>query len=136
ERLEDLKIGKGPYFTFHRPYHLRSLEVPLTVPRVLLHRKTDMVPLPKPVAEVCAVAKKDLRPGEHVDAGGQDRYSSWIRTAPAARAVNAMRGGLLQNGSVIAPIKKGEHITYANAAPRPGSQSAELRALQDKLIYG
>src|SRR5690606_27687598 len=56
ERLEDLKIGKGPYFTFHRPYHLTSLEVPLTVARVALYGKTDMVPLPKPVAEVCAVA--------------------------------------------------------------------------------
>src|SRR5690606_12899657 len=30
ERMEDLKMGKGPYFTFHRPYHLTSLEVPLT----------------------------------------------------------------------------------------------------------
>ncbi len=62
ERLEDLKIGKGPYFTFHRPYHLTSLEVPLTVARVVLHGKTDMVPLPKPVAEVCAVAKRTCSP--------------------------------------------------------------------------
>ena len=34
ERMEDLKMGKGPYFTFHRPYHLTSLEVPLTCARV------------------------------------------------------------------------------------------------------
>ncbi|WP_371485727.1 hypothetical protein [Brucella sp. 09RB8910] len=51
-----------PYFTFHRPYHLTSLEVPLTVARVVLHGKTDMVPLPKPVAEVCAVAKRTCSP--------------------------------------------------------------------------
>ncbi|WP_176036704.1 1-deoxy-D-ribulose 5-phosphate reductoisomerase [Brucella tritici] len=134
ERLEDLKIGKGPYFTFHRPYHLTSLEVPLTVARVVLHGKTDMVPLPKPVAEVCAVAKKDLQPGDHLDAIGQYCYRSWIMTAPEARAAKAIPCGLLQNGTVIAPIRKGELITYANAAPQPGSKIAELRALQDAML--
>ncbi|PWL17189.1 homoserine dehydrogenase [Falsochrobactrum shanghaiense] len=136
ERLEDLKIGKGPYFTFHRPYHLTSLEVPLTVARVVLHGKTDMVPLPRPVAEVCAVAKKDMQPGEHLDAIGQYCYRSWIMTTTEARAAQAVPCGLLQNGTVTAPIKKGELITYANAAPQPGSKIAELRALQDKMIYG
>ncbi|MCK4203917.1 1-deoxy-D-ribulose 5-phosphate reductoisomerase [Brucella pituitosa] len=136
ERLEDLKIGKGPYFTFHRPYHLTSLEVPLTVARAVLHGKSDMVPLPKPVAEVCAVAKKDMKPGEKLDAIGQYCYRSWIMTTPEARAAKAIPCGLLQNGTVTAPIKKGELITYANAAPQPGSKIAELRALQDKMIYG
>ncbi|MBO1042132.1 NAD(P)H-dependent oxidoreductase [Brucella pituitosa] len=136
ERLEDLKIGKGPYFTFHRPYHLTSLEVPLTVARAVLHGKSDMVPLPKPVAEVCAVAKKDMQPGEKLDAIGQYCYRSWIMTTPEARAAKAIPCGLLQNGTVTAPIKKGELITYANAAPQPGSKIAELRALQDKMIYG
>lgn len=136
ERLEDLKIGKGPYFTFHRPYHLTSLEVPLTVARAVLHGKADMVPLPKPVAEVCAVAKKDMQPGDHLDAIGQYCYRSWIMTIPEARAAKAIPCGLLQNGTVTAPIKKGELITYANATPQPGSKIAELRALQDKMIYG
>ncbi|OYR21745.1 1-deoxy-D-ribulose 5-phosphate reductoisomerase [Brucella thiophenivorans] len=136
ERLEDLKIGKGPYFTFHRPYHLTSLEVPLTVARAVLYGKSDMVPLPKPVAEVCAVAKKDMQPGDHLDAIGQYCYRSWIMTTPEARSAKAIPCGLLQNGTVTAPIKKGELITYANAAPQPGSKIAELRALQDKMIYG
>ena len=48
ERMEDLKMGHGPYFTFHRPYHLTSLEVPLTCARVVLYGKPDMVPLAKP----------------------------------------------------------------------------------------
>lgn len=136
ERLEDLKIGKGPYFTFHRPYHLTSLEVPLTVARVALYGKTDMVPLPKPVAEVCAVAKKDLHPGERLDAIGQYCYRSWVMTVADARAAKAIPCGLLQNGTVTSFIKKGELITYANASPQPGSKIAELRALQDKMIYG
>jgi len=136
ERMEDLKMGHGPYFTFHRPYHLTSLEVPLTCARVVLYGKADMVPLAKPVAEVCAVAKKDMKPGDRLDAIGEYCYRAWIMTASEARSAKAIPCGLLQGGSVTAPIKKGELITYANAAPEPGSKIAELRARQDKLVYG
>jgi predicted homoserine dehydrogenase-like protein len=57
-------------------------------------------------------------------------------TVPEARAAKAIPCGMLQGGSVTAPIKKGELITYANAAVAPGSKLAELRARQDKLVYG
>ncbi len=136
ERMEDLKMGKGPYFTFHRPYHLTSLEVPLTCARVVLYGKPDMVPLDKPVAEVAAVAKKDMAVGETLDAIGEYCYRAWIMTAGEARAAKAIPCGLLQGGTVIAPIKKGELITYANAAVAPNSKIAELRARQDRLVYG
>lgn len=136
ERMEDLKMGHGPYFTFHRPYHLTSLEVPLTCARVVLYGKADMVPLAKPVAEVCAVAKKDMQPGETLDAIGEYCYRAWIMTAPEAKAANAIPCGLLQGGTVTAPIRKGELITTANAAVAPGSKIAELRARQDKIVYG
>ena len=136
ERMEDLKMGKGPYFTFHRPYHLTSLEVPLTCARVVLYGKPDMVPLSKPVAEVAAVAKKDMQPGEKLDAIGEYCYRAWIMTSGEARSAHAIPCGLLQGGSVTKPIKKGELITYDNAAVAPGSKIAELRARQDKLVYG
>jgi len=136
ERMEDLKMGKGPYFTFHRPYHLTSLEVPLTCARVVLYGKPDMVPLSKPVAEVAAVAKKDIQPGEKLDAIGEYCYRAWIMTSGEARSAHAIPCGLLQGGSVTTPIKKGELITYDNAAVAPGSKIAELRARQDKLVYG
>ncbi len=136
ERMEDLHIGKGRYITFHRPYHLTSLEVPLTCARVVIHGKADMVPLATPVAEVCAVAKKDLKAGDTLDAIGQYCYRSWTMTTADARAAKAIPCGLLQGGSVLASIRKGELITALNAAPPAGSKIAELRALQDRLVYG
>jgi predicted homoserine dehydrogenase-like protein len=42
----------------------------------------------------------------------------------------------LQGGSVTKAIRKGELITSANAAPAQGSKIVELRARQDKLVYG
>jgi predicted homoserine dehydrogenase-like protein len=136
ERMEDLKMGHGPYFTFVRPYHLTSLEVPLTCARVVLYGKSDMVPLSKPVAEVCAIAKKDLQPGDTLDAIGEYSYRAWIMTAAEARSAKAIPCGLLEGGHVTAAIKKGELLTSANASPPAGSRIAALRAKQDQLVYG
>ena len=136
ERMEDLKMGKGPYFTFHRPYHLTSLEVPLTCARAVLYGKADMVPLSKPTAEVAAVAKKDMAVGETLDAIGEYCYRAWIMTAGEARAAKAIPCGMLTGAKGLKPIKKGELITYDNAALPAGSRLAELRARQDKLVYG
>jgi predicted homoserine dehydrogenase-like protein len=134
ERMEDLKMGEGPYFTFLRPYHLTSLEVPLTCARAVLYGKADMVPLPKPVAEVCAVAKRDLRPGETLDQIGEYCYRAWIMTAPEARAAGAIPCGLLQGAKVTAAIPKGGLITATNTALPPGSRIAALRARQDAML--
>ena len=134
ERMEDLKMGKGPYFTFHRPYHLTSLEVPLTCARVVLYRKADMVPLARPVAEVAAVAKRDLNPGDTLDQIGEYCYRAWIMTATEARTAGAIPCGLLAGAKVTQPIKKGALITYGNTALPAGSKIAKLRALQDKML--
>jgi predicted homoserine dehydrogenase-like protein len=134
ERMEDLKMGEGPYFTFHRPYHLTSLEVPLSCARAVLYGKADMVPLPKPVADVCALAKRDLTPGERFDCIGEYMYRSHIMTCPDARAAKAVPCGLIEGGKVIAPIRKGELITYANAAPDASAKIVELRRRQDEML--
>ncbi|WP_417772006.1 NAD(P)H-dependent oxidoreductase [Stappia sp.] len=134
ERMEDLKMGKGPYFTFFRPYHLTSLEVPLTCARVVLYGKADMVPMARPVAEVCAVAKRDLQPGETLDQIGEYCYRAWIMTVEEARAASATPCGLLAGAKVTAPIRKGELITSANAAVPADSRIAALRARQDAML--
>ncbi len=134
ERLRDLKMGDGPYFTLIRPYHLTSLEVPLTCARAVLYGKADMVPMARPVAEVCAVAKRDLSPGETLDQIGEYCYRAWIMTADEARDAQAIPAGLLTGAEVTAPIPKGALITAANARVPEGSAIAALRARQDAML--
>src|SRR3569833_1922035 len=124
ERMDDLHVGHGPYYSFFRPYHLTSLEVPLTAARIMLYGKPDMVPLPNPVAEVCAVAKRDLAPGETFDAIGETCYRSFILTIADARDRMAVPVGLLEGGKVTAPVKKGELLTHRNT----------LRQRQDQMF--
>ena len=98
ERLNDLHLGPGPYYTFYRPYHLTSLEVPLSAARAVLYGTSDMHPLPRPVGEVCALAKTGLEGGDTLDFIGETSYRSWAMRADEAREQGAVPVGLLNEG--------------------------------------
>jgi predicted homoserine dehydrogenase-like protein len=134
ERMDDLHVGKGPYYAFFRPYHLTSLEVPLTAARIMLYGRPDMVPMPNPVAEVCAVAKRDLAIGDTFDAIGETCYRSFILTVEDARRQHAVPVGLLEGGKVTAPVKKGELLTRATALPDQSTRLYALRQRQDQML--
>ncbi len=136
ERMDYLKLGKGPYYTFYRPYHLCSLEVPLTCARAVLYRRADMAPLARPSAEVGALAKRDLKPGDTLDAIGEYTYRAWAMDANEARAANAVPCGLLEQARVTAPVRKGELLTHANTAVDATARIVELRRRQDQLVFG
>jgi len=136
ERLVDLKVGKGPYFRFLRPYHLTSLEVPLSCARAVLYGAADMVPRPRPTSEVCALAKRDLKTGEKLDAIGEYTYRAWIMTVGDAVAAKAVPCGLLEGGVALVPIKKGELLTAANVGVDVKSRIYELRQAQDAMLIG
>jgi predicted homoserine dehydrogenase-like protein len=134
ERMHDLKMGKGPYYTFYRPYHLTSLEVPLSCARAVLYGTSDMVPLSTPSSEVCAVAKKDLKVGDTLDAIGEYTYRAWIMTYEGAKIATAIPCGLLEKAIVTKPIKKGQLITYENTNVDVNSGIVKLRQRQDELL--
>ncbi len=136
ERMKDLKMGDGPYYTFIRPYHLTSLEVPLTCARAVLHKKADMVPLETPAADACAIAKRRLEPGEQLGQLGETGYRAWAMAAGRARNARAVPAGLLQGARVTKAIDKGELITTANVELPAGSRIVEMRRLQDIAAHG
>ena len=134
ERMSDLHLGEGPYFTFYRPYHLTSLEVPLSAARAVIYGTSDMMPLDRPVAEVCAVAKRDLKPGDRLDFIGETTYRSWTMRAEEARAARALPVGLLHEGTVTAPIATGELLTAEKCTVVEDSVLARLRRRQDEWL--
>ena len=133
ERMRDLKVGEGPFFSLIRPYHLTSLEVPLTCARAVLYKKADMFPNPIPSAEVCAVAKKDLAQGDILGQIGEYDYRAITYRADEARQEKAIPCGLLEKAKVTKPIKKGSLITAHNVNYDHNSYIAKLRAKQDQL---
>ena len=94
------------------------------------------MPLPTPLAEVCALAKRDLAAGDSFDAIGETCYRSWTMTAQDARDQGAVPVGLLEGGKVLKPVKKGELLTSRNASPDPTTKLFALRQRQDQMLNG
>src|SRR6185436_10927333 len=105
-------LGEGPYYTFYRPYHLTSLEVPLSAAAAVLYGQSHMRPLPVPVAEVGARAKRDLEPGETLDAIGEYCYRGFALSRTDAVAIGAMPLGLAQRARATRRILKDDYLTY------------------------
>ena len=131
--LEYLKVGKGKYFTFFRPYHLWFLEAPISVARAFLHRQATLVPLSHPVAEVMAIAKRDLMPGERLDRFGGYMYYGVIDRAEEARRLNALPAGLAPDATVKLLVKAGKILSWDDVELDEERLVVKLRRQQDAL---
>jgi predicted homoserine dehydrogenase-like protein len=132
--LEYLKVGKGKYFTFFRPYHLWFLEAPISVARAFLHHQATLVPLDHPVAEVMAIAKRDLKPGDRLDAFGGYTFYGVIDRADKTRSLSALPAGLAPGSTVIRSMNAGEILTWNDVRLEEENLVVKLRRQQDRLI--
>ncbi len=132
ERMTDLKVGPGPCYTIFRPYHLTSLEVPLSALRAVIHGVPDMQPVDRPVAECVALAKRDLSPGEVMGKIGETEYRGFAMTWEDASQEGALPLGLAERARVTKPVKAGERLTYANCTPDESLVITQIRRRQDQ----
>ncbi|ESZ67159.1 homoserine dehydrogenase [Mesorhizobium sp. C120A] len=132
ERMVDLKVGKGPYFTIYRPYHLTSLEVPLSAARAVVYKRADMEPLDHPVAEAVAVAKSDLGAGQSLGMIGENDYRGFAMTWEDARAKGALPLGIAERAKVVKPVKTGDFLTYENCVPDDSMVITQIRRRLDQ----
>jgi predicted homoserine dehydrogenase-like protein len=132
ERIADLKVGPGPCFALIRPFHLTSLEVPLSAARAVLHGRPDLEVLDHPVAECTAVAKRDLVPGARLGKIGEYDYRGFTMEWRDARDSFALPLGLAERAQVLKPIKKGERLTYDNCAPDDELVVTQIRRRMDQ----
>ncbi|AWM86513.1 NAD(P)H-dependent oxidoreductase [Microvirga sp. 17 mud 1-3] len=132
ERMVDLKVGPGPCFSILRPYHLTSLETPLSAARAVAFGRPDMQPLDHPVAECVSVAKRDLQPGETLGKIGETDYRGFAMTWSDARSERALPLGLSERAKVVKPIKAGERLTYTNCQPDESFVVTQIRRRLDE----
>ncbi len=129
-------MGNGPYYTLFRPYHLCSIEVPLTCAMLAIRRKSNMVPLDKLVSEVFAVAKQDLQLGDTLDGIGGCSFYGLIDCYEVAKEQNLLPIGLAKGAKVTRPVKKDSPIKYDDVRLKEPSTILDLRRLQDKWMSG
>ncbi len=132
ERIADLKVGPGPCFTLLRPFHLTSIEVPLSAIRAVKYRQPDFEPIDWPVAECTALAKRDIKAGETLGRIGTYDYRGFTMTWADARDRRALPMGIAEGAKVLKPIKAGEQLTYENCAPDDSLLVTQIRRSLDQ----
>ncbi|MBB3996767.1 NAD(P)H-dependent oxidoreductase [Aureimonas pseudogalii] len=131
ERIADLKVGPGPCFALYRPFHLTSIEVPLSAIHAVMRGVPHMEPLERPVAECIAVAKRDLAVGETLGRIGETQYRGFAMVWAEARAAGGLPLGLAEGGRVTQAVKAGDKLTYANCAPDETQEVTQIRRRLD-----
>lgn len=131
--LEYLKVGKGNYFTFFRPYHLWFLEAPISIARAHILREPTLIPLERPLADIMTVAKRDLAPGDELDTFGGYTFHGVMDRAGIVREKNALPVGLALGAKVTKPVARGEIVTWNDVQLDESSAVVKLRREQDNL---
>jgi predicted homoserine dehydrogenase-like protein len=132
ETLEYLGMGAGPNHVFYRPYHLTSLETPISVARAAIYGEEAIVSGERPTAEVVAVAKRDLGAGEKLGGiGGADYYGT---VYPVSEAREMLPIGLAAGARTTRPVPKGSVIPRAGVELPENSFVVNLRRLQDAAL--
>ncbi|MGW4127250.1 NAD(P)H-dependent oxidoreductase [Amycolatopsis japonica] len=135
EEMAYLGMGPGPYYTFYRPYHLASVEAPLSVAEAVLDRKPSLAPIAWN-AEVLATAKRDLAAGELIDGIGGETVYGITDSAAAARAGGHVPLGLVGGARVLRDVPVGTVLTTEDIAIDETTTIASLRRLQERLLLG
>ena len=129
--MKYLKMGDGPNYLFFRPYHLCHMETPLTIAEAVLDGEPTIAPLGRPVVEVIAIAKRDLRPGDTLDGIGGFCIHGQIDTAENASGLLPV--GLTDGVRMMRAVGKGDAIPMSAVELNEDTILMRLRRRQESM---
>jgi predicted homoserine dehydrogenase-like protein len=130
-----LQMGDGPYFALYRPYHLASLEAPLTVYEMALDHRASLTS-EHWTAEVGAEAKRPLRAGERIDGIGGSMVRGLIDDAADFVTDNGVPLGVLQGAVLARDVPVDAMLTYDDVELDESSTIVRMRRIQEAMAAG
>ena len=128
------KLGEGPLYVFHTPYHLCHFEAPYTAARAVLFQDAALTPLGAPRVDVVATAKVDLNAGEVIDAIGGYKTYGLAENYSVSRAERLLPIGIAEGCVLKRPVAKDAVITYDDVTLPANHISIQLRSEQDRYF--
>lgn len=124
------KLGKGPLYLFYTPYHLCHFEVPLTVARAVLFHDAALAPIGKPLVDVVATAKIELKKGQIIDDLGGYMTYGLCENYDISLSENLLPIGLAEGCILKNDVSKDQVLTYDDVIVPPNRLCDKLRAEQ------
>lgn len=135
--MQYLSMGAGPNYVLYRPYHLTSLETPISIARAYIYNEATIAPWKGLQAETVTVAKTDLEEGQFLDSIGGFTVYGRILSAADAKEKDALPLGLVdRHVQLKRSIQKGEIISYSDVVQTKESTIWRLRRMQDETFGG
>ena len=128
------KLGEGPFYCFHTPYHLCHFEVPNTIARAVLFGDAAIAPLGPPCVEVVATAKTDLEAGAVLDDLGFYMTYGQCENADVVRRDSLLPMGVAPGCRLRRNIGRDEVLRYADVELPAGRLIDRLRVEQEAMF--
>jgi predicted homoserine dehydrogenase-like protein len=129
-----LKMGEGPLYVFYTPYHLPHIQAVSTVARAVLLADATVSPIGRPVCDVAAIAKKDLKSGEVLDGVGGFASYGVIENSDVFNTEKLFPMGLSEGCRLTRDIQKDEPIRCTDVELPEGRFCDKLRAEQNRYF--
>jgi predicted homoserine dehydrogenase-like protein len=130
-----LQMGDGPYFALYRPYHLASLEAPLTVYEMVLDHRPSLTS-EHWTAEVGAQAKRPLTAGEKVDGIGGSMVRGLIDPSEDFARDGLVPLGVLSGAVLKRDVPTDHTLTYDDVELDESSVIVRMRRIQEDIAEG
>ncbi len=129
-----LLVGDGPYYLLHRPFHLCAMETPNSIARAAIYGDATLNAPGGPVAEVIAIAKRDLKPGEILTGSGGAEITGQIEKHAICRKENLLPLGLAYGVKLKRAVPKGTPLVLDDVALDESLAIQKLWRLQQKTF--
>ena len=127
-----LQMGDGPYFALYRPYHLASIEAPLTVYEMALDKRASLR-AERWTAEVGAETKRPLKAGEKIDGIGGSTVRGLIDPAEDFARDGAVPLGVLAGAVLRKDVPVDHLLTYDDVELDESSAIVRMRRIQESM---
>lgn len=132
--MKFLGFGDGPNYLLYRPYHLTSLEAPITIYDAVVENEPSIAPIHGQVADTVTVAKRDIKKGEKLEGIGSDRVFGKLTSHDRCLNEDLLPIGLITpNTEAIVDIKKDTVIDMSMVKIDEKATITRLRRRQNSM---
>lgn len=137
EQLAYSGMGEGPNYLLYRPYHLTSMETPLSIYNACVNKTASIAPVKGQMADPIARAKRDLKKGDYLDHIGGETFYGSIERHDIVLDKGYLPVGLINSKTrVKVDIRKDEYITRDMVELDRDRTIYRLREEQEKMFMG